>query len=1061
MNAADEAFFARREARAAKASRVANTINAATNTTDPATSPADTSDSQSAGHPDVRKSRRSLGRGTDPDDETLCRNRKKKKKSDQSRKIDESLSSLASFRKSMAHNTSRIAKRMAEEREGGEREDKSGAKQKKKKKHRSPVVLTSPIAERDFPTIVHGNALLSPSPDVVDRISQAKSDGVSRTLDGWKSKKKKVSTVKKCKHGDTRHSESSSSSSSSSSPSSSSSRRTKTKEKENEHAAWSKHRKTHEVLEPKATAKTKEPKATAKTTEPKTKAKTTEPKTEAKTKEKNGLLQSYMYETEEVVKLSFSDDDDSFLRGGSKPTAKTTEPKTKAKTTEPKTEAKTKEKNGLLQSYMYETEEIVKLSFSDDDDSFLRGGSKPGLKRTQTVDVRAPTSKKAVQRRMSPSSSSRSPVRKAVAISDLSKDQQRVYRMTVDLRKNVLMLGEGGTGKTELIKLITKKCKGLRIKVEVTASTGKAALLIGGSTLHSFAGVKKGHGSVAELLALVRGNRYCRNRWRATKLLILDEVSMISAELLYKLDRIARAIRPGGAKKPFGGMQILASGDFLQLPPVKADYCFKHECFDQIFPVAQRIVLTHNFRQDKDPEFREVLQAIRWGNVSGKADALMQSRVGVLPPDDQPASIIFPLRRQVDELNKEKMAELKDKVHAFKYEFFSLPGCSAKQVEYFHNILLESTPVARGEKFHGNQRGVLDLKIGARVMHTCNNKETGKVNGSLGTIEGFEAVTGNPVVKWADGTRHKVERHTWATNCKKAMLIQYPLIVAWAITVHKAQGATLDAAIIDLGPSIFEYNQAYTAASRVRRLKDLYLLNWQRRVARPHYEALKFYADLGVTLAQHSIALGTAKADFDSRQQRTDSYEARSSSSASSAFSQQFDHKKKRSCSPPLSPPPSQQEMVEAMSDFGVSVQDGSKDGGVKKRARKATAGKKKEGSFVEHEFLMFAEYNGREGEEWFRYFLGAGVDVDSVTTRLNTLNKATAAGTGLDSMTRFSVEPATAITVAMSKMDDEFGCVKVHKVFAKTLDQSKLTNGTNDELFNRLHKCGVESCVE
>ena len=815
MNAADEAFFARRSARTSQTSTKAGAT--------------DTSDSPNAESGSKHKARRSLGRRTDPDEATRRRNRVKKTQNDRSRKIDESLSSLASFRKSMARKTSRVrearAAGAAEAGGGAQEGGKADKERRKKKKHKSPVVLTSPFAERGFPTILRGKASLTPSPGTVDRISRAKSGAVSQTFDSWMQKKKKktkekkgavgMEKKKKRKHDDVRRSGSGSSSSSSpaspasvssSSSSRSRSRRKKTKEKEKEEqkkkrTTRSKLRETHEKL----TSKTK----------PKSKV------------------------TVKIMRTSAS-------------------PK---RSTSPNV---SQQRHGLPKSYMDDLAEmkVTKLSFSDDDDDDmpLRGGAKPGLKRTQTIaKARTPTPKKAGERRGQKSagsgsggssSSSRSPVRKAVAFSDLSKDQQRVYRMTIDSRKNVLMLGEGGTGKTELIKLITKKCKGLRIKVEVTASTGKAALLIGGSTLHSFAGVKKGYGSVAELLALVRGNRYCRTRWRNTKLLILDEVSMISAELLYKLDRIARAIRPGGAKKPFGGMQILASGDFLQLPPVKADYCFKHECFDQLFPVGQRIVLTHNFRQDKDPQFREVLQAIRWGNVTVSADCLMRSRVGVLPPDDQPASIIFPLRRQVDELNKEKMAELTSKVRTFKYEFFSLPKCSAKQADYFHNLLLESTPISRGEKFHGTKRGVLELKVGARVMHTCNNKETGKVNGSLGTVVGFEAVTGNPVVKWADGTQHAVERHTWATNCQKATLVQYPLIVAWAITVHKAQGATLDAAIIDLGPSIFEYNQAYTAASRVRRLQDLYLLNWQRGVARPHYEALKFYADLGVALAQ-------------------------------------------------------------------------------------------------------------------------------------------------------------------------------------------------------------------
>lgn len=955
----DDAFFARRERRTGRSAGSHNP---------------DTSDSPtaaSANTADVRTSRRSLGRRSEPDEDTRRSNRKRKKDGIRSLKIDESLSSLTSFRKSMKK---RIRRTVAGAEQTKEKKKKKKKKKKEEKKRRSsgsrnsrsssrsPTVLTSPIAERKLPSILHGDMEL-PSPGLVDRISRGASFAASSstTLGALKSRKKKKTKEKKEKEKEKKK------------------KKKKIRNKFSPSSSAAALRRTRAKLTPKAGSSSKG-----------------------------------------CASISVA-----------KPPS-----------------------HALPASYREDAEEVVKLSFSDDEMTFLRGGARAGLKQTRTVRDHTPTPKKAGRRQRS--SPTQSPVRKAVTFADLSADQQRVYRMVVNDRKNVLMLGEGGTGKTELIKLIAKEFKALRIKVEVTASTGKAALLIGGSTVHSFAGIKKGTGTVAELLALVRGNRYVRARWRNTKVLILDEVSMISAELLYKLDRIARAIRPSGMKKPFGGMQILASGDFLQLPPVKADYCFKHACFDAIFPVAQRVVLMHNFRQDKDPGFRKVLQSMRWSNISAEADALMQGRVGVVPDDDTPATIIFPLRRQVDELNKEKMAELEGKVHSFKYEFFNMPSCSAKQAQFLHDLLLSSTPVARGEKFHGKMRGVLELKVGARVMHTCNNKETGKVNGSLGTVEAFEAVTGNPVIKWADGTRHSVGRHTWASNCNKATLVQYPLIVAWAMTVHKAQGATLDAAIVDLGPTVFEYNQAYTAASRVRRLQDLYLLNWQGRVAKPHYEALKFYADLGVTPALKALAQGTVQAEFESRQKRKAAC-ASSSSSSTSAFSKQFD----------APPSPSQHEVDEALADFGISAVSSvaNSAGGAKKKqkaTRQAFATEQASAAhdFVEHEFLMFTEHNGPESEKWFRYFLGKGVDVAAVSARLNKLNKTVAQGGGLDGATCFAIEPVSAVTYAMSKMDDEMGSVKVHKVFRKALDQSKLTSGSDKELFDRLHKCGVEACV-
>ena len=316
-------------------------------------------------------------------------------------------------------------------------------------------------------------------------------------------------------------------------------------------------------------------------------------------------------------------------------------------------------------------------------------------------------------------------------------------------------------------------------------------------------------------------------------MVVIDEVSMVSAELLYKLDYIGRAIR-GNFKQPFGGMQVVGSGDMLQLPPVKAAFCFLHPCFESIFPKSQCVQLTHNFRQDQDAGFRKILQAVRWGKVTEDVDAALRARVGVQPPADMPATVIYPLRQQVDALNEAKMQALIGDMHMFKHQFTTVGAVSDKQGAFLHSMLLSSAPCC----------DVLMLKVGAQVMHTCNNKETGKVNGSLGTVAGFGPLTGHPIIKFADGTLHAVAMHLWSSPCRKATLVQYPLIVAWAVTIHKIQGATLDAVVADVGENVFEAGQAYTALSRVRKLEDLYLVAWDARSARPHPDAVAFYASL-------------------------------------------------------------------------------------------------------------------------------------------------------------------------------------------------------------------------
>ena len=418
-------------------------------------------------------------------------------------------------------------------------------------------------------------------------------------------------------------------------------------------------------------------------------------------------------------------------------------------------------------------------------------------------------------------------------LESLSEGQQRVLQL-LDEGRNVLMLGEGGTGKTALIKVVQARQKRKKVPMETTASTGRAALLIDGSTVHSFAGVGLGNGTIAENIEKVVANSYAVKRWRRARFLVIDELSMISADFLHLLDCVARAAR-GRPSVPFGGMQLLGSGDMLQLPPVKADFCFRHDCFDALFSKESRVVLSHNFRQDQDAQFRSILRGVRWGKVTPDMDAALQARVGVKPAEGVPATFIYPRRAQVDELNEEKMAALPGELCEYEHEF-TCPGASDAQFRFLHSMLLKSAPCC----------DILGLKVGAQVMHTRNNKKTGKVNGSMGTVAGYEARSGDPIVQWADGTEHSVGIYTWTSPCLKACLRQYPLIVAWAVTIHKVQGATLDAAIVDLGPSVFEYNQAYTALGRVRRLQDLHLIAWDKKVARPHPDAIAFYADLGV-----------------------------------------------------------------------------------------------------------------------------------------------------------------------------------------------------------------------
>ena len=609
------------------------------------------------------------------------------------------------------------------------------------------------------------------------------------------------------------------------------------------------------------------------------------------------------------------------------------------------------------------------------------------------------------------------PVARKLSKADLVEDQLKVYDAML-AGKNVLMLGEGGTGKTELIKYFKRLFKARRKAIRLTASTGKAALLIGGKTLHSFAGIGLGKGTANDLIVKVKGNRWAAKGWKAAKILVIDEISMISAELLYKLDRVAKAVR--NSSEPFGGLQLLGSGDFLQLPPVKADFCFKHKVFYEIFKPENCFVLRHNFRQKKDPLFRKVLCGIRWGNVTPEIDALMKARVGVQPPEHVHATVIYPLRKQVDALNREKMDELPGETRSFKHAFHSLPSVGGAQAQFLHKMLLSSAPCS----------DVLELKVGAMVMHTWNNKDTGKVNGSMGKVVSFDPMTGHPIVEFNDGSTHPVEPNAWTSPDKKASVVQYPLYVAWAITVHKAQGATMDATIMDLGDRVFEYNQASTAAGRVRSLKDLYLIAWDKRVARPHPEAIAFYRERGVPEAIAAQLPGSA---FGTK-------------ASISSFGKQ------------------------GMKQTGGGGGGKSGGGGGKGESGSVSGPMSMPRSVsICESYLVFTEQNGWEGESWHRYFPcesadSAPISMSALQERLDKLNLWTAVRFKgkRNADTRFTVrEAVVGETDQLQWKFEEGGSCKVHETMDKPLDMKLLVEQEDDmELFQMLYKCGVEACT-
>ena len=384
-------------------------------------------------------------------------------------------------------------------------------------------------------------------------------------------------------------------------------------------------------------------------------------------------------------------------------------------------------------------------------------------------------------------------------------------RRLVQQGRNVLLTGQAGTGKSTLLR---NELEHAGEDAAITASTGIAAINVGGSTLHRWSGMmlgpKRGEDPHAYLRELMRDKRQSvragLDRIRSCRVQVLDEVSMLAGVTLEFFDLLCRTVR--GDQSPFGGIQIIATGDMLQLPPVRIhpsipyDWVFQTPAWeDARFAV---IHLTQVHRQD-EPEFLRALGEFRVGNLSPQSTELLASRVARFPNADIPR--LFTHNSQVDKWND--------------YRLSSIPGAETvydartagpeHQVQFLCNNLL--TPER------------LVLKPGARVMFTVNKPDLGFVNGQTGTV----LVCGREqVLVDCDGMPVRVEPYEWRFDPRAkqtATFVQIPLRLAWSTTIHKAQGLTLDSAYIDVRAAR-EPGQAYVALSRVRSLAGLHLKAW-------------------------------------------------------------------------------------------------------------------------------------------------------------------------------------------------------------------------------------------
>ncbi len=373
--------------------------------------------------------------------------------------------------------------------------------------------------------------------------------------------------------------------------------------------------------------------------------------------------------------------------------------------------------------------------------------------------------------------------------------------------QSVLLTGAAGTGKTYLLRRFIKRAREDGKAVSVTATTGLAATHLNGATIHAWAGI--GVQDELSKTHLQKVSKQRRDIINKTDVLIIDEISMLHDFRLDMVDEVLRHVREDNA--PFGGIQVVLCGDFFQLPPIN-----RQESRQGSFVTSSRVwqdgdfavcYLDRQYRQSEDEDYRDILNGIRAGVLTRNQLDVLQARAeGV----DDPFTIrtrLLTTNADVDSINLQHLSKIKEDVHEY-----SMQTSGGKA---FVETLKRSCLAPE----------VLQLKKGASVMCIKNSTDKKYVNGSLGVVEDFDKNTGFPLVRLNTGKLITIKPDTWELidgDKHRASLSQLPLRLAWAITVHKSQGMTLDAARIDLRRAFVE-GMGYVALSRVRGLKHLIL----------------------------------------------------------------------------------------------------------------------------------------------------------------------------------------------------------------------------------------------
>lgn len=401
--------------------------------------------------------------------------------------------------------------------------------------------------------------------------------------------------------------------------------------------------------------------------------------------------------------------------------------------------------------------------------------------------------------------------------------------------QSVFLTGAPGAGKTYVLNQFIREATRQGKNVAVTASTGIAATHIGGTTIHSWSGL-----GIKDFLTdwdreRLQSTERLVKRYNAADVLVIDEISMLHGKRLDMVNEVAKLLRK--SDKPFGGIQVVLVGDLFQLPPISrggemVDFAHLSAAWDELSPKI--CYITEQHRVGQGDALLDLLQAMRRGDVNELHEAALQERLREQRPGDLVVTRLYSHNMDVDSINQKHLKEIE---HDGKVYQMQTSGQAPKIETLVKSVLAPET---------------LELKTGAEVMFVANNFPLGFVNGTRGRVIDF--VDNLPVVALANGKEIKVERHSWKLEedgKTRAEVAQLPLRLAWAITIHKSQGMSLDAAEIDLSRS-FTPGMGYVALSRVRSMDGVYLTGVNQMALQLH--PLIFEFDRELREASESLA---------------------------------------------------------------------------------------------------------------------------------------------------------------------------------------------------------------